>query len=92
MKSALRLVRTNQFKRDYKRARKRSHDITKLANVIDQLVNGESLIAKHRDHALLGEYSDCRECHIEVDWLLMYKRTRDELILIRTGTHADLFD
>ncbi|MGA2622642.1 MAG: type II toxin-antitoxin system YafQ family toxin [Bacteroidota bacterium] len=92
MKLGLRLVRSNQFKRDYKRARKRGNDLMKLVDVVDQLAHGQFLQAKYRDHALLGEYSDCRECHIEPDWLLMYKRTRDELVLIRTGTHADLFD
>lgn len=92
MKSGLRLVRTNQFKRDYKRAQKRGHDLMKLVDVVDQLAHGDALQAKYRDHALLGEYSDCRECHVEPDWLLIYKRTRDELVLIRTGTHADLFE
>ncbi|HEV8538378.1 MAG TPA: type II toxin-antitoxin system mRNA interferase toxin, RelE/StbE family [Bacteroidota bacterium] len=50
-------------------------------------------ISKFRDHALLGEYSDCRECHIVPDWLLMYRGTRDELIPnCGTGTHANLFE
>lgn len=87
----LRLVRTNQFKRDYKRARRRGNDIGQLVEVITLLAAGEPLPARYRDHALLGEYRDCRECHIEPDWLLLYQRTRSELILIRTGTYADLF-
>lgn len=87
----LRLVRTNQFKRDYKRSCKRGYDATKLVEVITLLVSGERLPTKYRDHALLGEYSDCRVCHIQPDWLLMYQRKGNELILIRTGTHSDLF-
>ena len=88
----LRLVRTNQFKRDYKRARKRGYNLGKLVEVISMIASGESLPAKLRDHALLGEFSDCRECHIQPDWLLIYRARRDELNLIRAGTHADLFE
>ncbi|HYQ87275.1 MAG TPA: type II toxin-antitoxin system YafQ family toxin [Bacteroidota bacterium] len=88
----LRLVRTNQFKRDYKLARKRGYSLRKLAEVVTLIASGESLPPKHRDHGLLGEYSDCRECHIQPDWLLIYRTRRDELSLIRTGTHADLFE
>jgi mRNA interferase YafQ len=88
----LRLVRTNQFKRDYKRARKRGYEIAKLVEVITMLASEEMLPKKYRDHALLGEYKDCRECHIEPDWLLLYQWRGDELFLIRTGTHSDLFE
>jgi mRNA interferase YafQ len=88
----LTLRRISQFKKDYKRCIKRRCEIVKLHTVIELLVNGKKLDAGYRDHSLLGEYRDCRECHIEPDWLLIYKLTENELILIRTGTHTDLFE
>ncbi len=86
------LARTSRFKRDYKRAKKRGYDVAKLIEVIERLARGEKLEQRFRDHPLLGEYGDCRECHLEPNWLLIYKLTAQELILIRTGTHSDLFD
>ena len=64
-----------------------------LEEVIEILANGETLPEKYNDHNLTGDYSDCRECHITPDWLLIYKISNDELILYltRTGTHSDLF-
>lgn len=56
-----------------------------------QLANGLTLDFKHRDHPLIGNYKGFRECHIESDWLLVYKVTDEEIIFVRTGTHADLF-
>ncbi len=87
----LTFVRTNQFKKDYKRMRKRGNDISKLVEIITMLASGEELPQKNKDHSLMGVFRDCRECHIEPDWLLIYQTTGEELILIRTGTHADLF-
>jgi mRNA interferase YafQ len=83
--------RTGQFKRDVKRMDKRGKDFSELRRVIELLAAGEPLEPRHRDHPLSGGYSGSRDCHIEPDWVLIYERTRDELILIRTGTHADLF-
>ena len=83
--------RTTQFKKDIKRARKRRKNFGKLKTVIEKLAEGKPLEARHRDHALVGNYSGARDCHIEPDWLLIYEATEDELVLIRTGTHADLF-
>lgn len=88
----LTLRRISQFKKDYKRCLKRGCEIEKLHIIIELLANSKKLDAKHKDHSLLGEYRDCRECHIEPDWLLIYKLTDNELILIRTGTHTDLFE
>lgn len=88
----LTIRRTSKFKKDYKRWIRRSREVGKLEQIIELLATGRKLDAKHRDHVLLGEFNDCRECHIEPDWLLVYKRTGKELILIRTGTHADLFE
>ena len=86
------LARTNQFKKDYKRVAKRGYNVAKLFEIVERLARGEKLEEKHRDHALVGEYGDCRECHIEPDWLLIYRAVTSALILIRTGTHADLFE
>jgi mRNA interferase YafQ len=88
----LTLRRISQFKKDYKRCVKRGCEIEKLHAIIELLANGKKLDAKYRDHSLLGDYRDCRECHIEPDWLLIYRLTEYELILIRTGTHTDLFE
>jgi len=88
----LTLRRISQFKKDYKRCIKRRYEIVKLHTVIELLTNDKKLDARYRDHSLLGEYRDCRESHIEPDWLLIYKLTENELILIRTGTHTDLFE
>ena len=82
------LVRTNQFKRDYKRAVKRGRDVGKLVDVIARLARGGKLEQRYRNHSLGGEYSDCRGCHVEPDWLLIYRIKEAELLLIRTGSHA----
>ena len=83
----------NSFKKDYKRIVKRGYDIALLENVIRMLADGETLPAKYRDHALVGDFAGCRECHITPDWLLIYEVRESELILVlsRTGTHSDLF-
>ena len=86
------LARTNQFKKDYKRALKRGYDESKLQRIVERISKGEKLEQKHQDHPLTGEYSDCRECHVEPGGLLIYRMTGTEVILIRTGTHADLFE
>jgi len=83
--------RTGQFKRDVKRVQKRGEDMGLLRDVIIRIAAGEALESQYRDHPLSGEYSGARECHMEPDWLLIYERTEAELILIRTGTHSDLF-
>lgn len=86
---------TGQFKRDYKLAVKRGCNPNALRTVITLLANEEPLPEKYRDHALTNSrnYKDMRECHIEPDWLLIYKIARETLILklIRTGSHSDLF-
>ena len=87
------IQKTTQFKKDFKLALKRNCDINKLREVITILANGETLPEIYKDHALNGSYCGYRECHIEPDWLLIYKITKDVLILTlyRTGTHSDLF-
>ncbi len=84
---------SNKFKKDLKLIKKRGYDIKKMEKIITQLMNGEKLEAKYRDHELIGNYKNYRECHIQADWLLIYKIENDILILTlsRTGTHSDLF-
>lgn len=84
-------VFTGQFKRDIKRIEKRNKDIKKLKDVMKLLASGEVLDKKYRDHELIGNYANRRECHIEPDWLLIYKTDQSSIIFERTGTHADLF-
>jgi len=85
--------RTNVFKRDYKRVKKRGLDLNKLKEVVAKLANGETLPPANRDHPLSGDWANHRECHIAPDWLLIYQIKDDVLVLTltRTGTHADLF-
>lgn len=83
--------RTGQFKRDVKRMQKRGKEFSRFRGVIERLAAGERLDPSEEDHPLMGGYSGSRECHVEPDWLLIYQRTDTELILIRTGTHSDLF-
>lgn len=87
------ILRTTQFKKDYKLAIKRGLDINKLVKVITLLADGEVLTAEFKDHSLVGNYSGYRECHVQPDWLLVYKIEEEKLILTlyRTGTHSDLF-
>ena len=89
----LELVTTGQFRKDYKRVKKRGYDIRLLEQTIDMLLNEIPLEIRFYDHELSGTYAGFRECHILPDWLLIYTVSRKELILttIRTGTHADLF-
>ena len=86
-----RLSRTNQFKKDFKRMLKRGKDLAEFKFVITQLVEAHELAVHYRDHALVGQYKGTRECHIAPDWLLIYEVTDTEVVLIRTGTHSDLF-
>jgi len=84
---------TTQFKRDYKLAIKRNLKIGLLEDVVYDLAMGERLSEKYKDHALTGDWVGHRECHIQPDWLLIYRVEHDVLILTlaRTGTHSDLF-
>ena len=79
------------FKRDLKLIKKRGKDIQKLYDIISDLIHQKPLAKKHVAHSLKGEYSDCRECHIEPDWLLIYLIKDNSITFIRTGTHSDLF-
>jgi mRNA interferase YafQ len=89
----LELVTTGQFRKDYKRLKKRGYDMKLLEEVIESLQKEQALAQRYRDHGLLGDYAGFRECHILPDWLLIYVVDKGKLLLTasRTGTHADLF-
>ena len=89
----LKIVASNQFKKDLKLAMKRGLQIKKLQTVVDTLALQEKLDRKYQDLALTGSYRGFRDCHIEPDWLLVYRTDAEvlELYLFRTGSHADLF-
>jgi mRNA interferase YafQ len=90
----LKPVRTNQFKRDVKRlSRSGSKELSKLKKVLAKLINEEKLDAKYQNHPLKSNWKGFFECHIEPDWLLIYRINKDkkELELARTGSHSELF-
>jgi len=80
-----------QFRRDVKLAERRGKDMTKLRELILLLIEGEPLPPRYKDHSLGGDWIHHRDCHIEPDWLLLYKIDGADLYLVRTGTHSDLF-
>jgi mRNA interferase YafQ len=80
-----------QFRRDVKLAERRGKDMTKLRELILLLIEGEPLPPRYKDHSLGGDWKHHRDCHIEPDWLLLYKIDGADLYLVRTGTHSDLF-
>lgn len=84
-------IYTNSFAKDIKLAQKRGKNMEKIKKVIELLVNKEPLPLKCRDHSLIGNFIGRRECHIEPDWLLIYKIDKDDIIFERTGSHSDLF-
>lgn len=86
------LVYTPRFKRDLRQAQKRNFDMEEMRKVLELLKSGERLPARYKDHPLKGNLKGVRELHIQPDWLLMYIRNKQELILTltRTGSHADL--
>lgn len=84
-------VYTRQFERDIKRIKKRGKNLDKLKIILRSLINEEELDLIHKDHKLIGNWLGRRECHIESDWLLIYKTEDDQIIFERTGTHSDLF-
>ncbi len=87
------IVWTTRFKKDYKLAMKRHLDINLLDDIIRALSRGETLPEKNKDHELSGDWAGHRECHIQPDWLLIYRIEDNVLVLTlaRTGTHSDLF-
>ena len=84
-------VYTRQFEKDIKRIKRRGKNLEKLKIIIRSLASEEPLDPLHRDHKLIGNRQGRRECHIESDWLLIYKMEIDRIVFERTGTHSDLF-
>ncbi|MCP4363228.1 MAG: type II toxin-antitoxin system YafQ family toxin [Chloroflexi bacterium] len=82
---------STKFRRDIKRLKRQQKDLAKLKTVITLLAAQKPLTAQHRDHTLTGNWKGFRECHIQPDWLLIYRVEGDELQLTRTGSHAELF-
>jgi len=87
------VIQAASFKKDRKKMLKQHKDMSKLKEVVDILASGEELALRHKDHALSGNFANCRECHIAPDWLLVYRINKDklELILLYTASHSDLF-
>jgi mRNA interferase YafQ len=85
--------RTNQFKKDVKRAQKRGKDLAKLKVLLERLIQGGPLPPEFRDHPLRGDFAGSRDCHIEPDWLVIYSLAEKgaHVRFERTGTHSDLF-
>ena len=84
-------VYTKQFERDVKRAQRRGKDLEKFKAVARVLLAGKAVDPLHRDHRLVGNYEGRRDCHLESDWVLIYKIDGERLIFERMGTHSDLF-
>lgn len=84
-------VYTNRFEKDLKLMIKRGSDPEDIKSIVRKLISEIPLERKHRDHLLIGNFKDRRECHIEPDWLLIYRIEGSKIIFERTGTHADLF-
>lgn len=84
---------TTSFKKDLKLAKKQGKDIDKLFELVEKIAKDERLDEKFRDHSLAGNYKGTRECHIEPDFLLIYEKFEEVLVLslVRTGSHSDLF-
>jgi mRNA interferase YafQ len=85
------LGRTGQFKKDYKLALKRGKKLEALPEIVEALSRGDSPATKYRPHRLSGDWSGYWECHLEPDYLMIYTVSVDEVMLVRLGTHADLF-
>jgi mRNA interferase YafQ len=83
---------SGQFKKDYRACVKRGWRMHKLEAIIDKLQRGAPLRAIDDDHPLKGPWQDYRGCHVQGDWCLIYRNDGEELQLVRTGTHTDLFD
>jgi mRNA interferase YafQ len=84
-------VYTKQFEKDIRLARRRGKNLDKFKIIAPTLLAGEPIDPLHRDHRLIGNYQGRRKCHIESDWLLIYKVDETIIVFERMGTHSDLF-
>ena len=89
---SLTIRQSTLFKRDVKRLLKQRADLTKLEKVVEELLTQKPLDPKYHDHPLSGIWKSYRDCHIQPDWLLIYRIQDNELQLARTGSHAELFE
>ena len=87
----MKLSQTSQFRRDIKEQIKKGKDPKKLSKIIEFLLKDDRLPSRYKDHPLKGRWKGRRDCHIEPDWILIYRASSDEIRLERTGTHSDLF-
>ncbi|NEN93833.1 MAG: type II toxin-antitoxin system YafQ family toxin [Okeania sp. SIO3H1] len=87
----MKLSQTAQFKRDIRKQIKRGKDPNKLTQVVGRLLKNEVLPETYKDHPLRGKWVGRRDCHIEPDWVLIYRKNDSEIRLERTGSHRDLF-
>ena len=87
----MRIIYSSQFKKDFKKILNSGKNISQLEIVIETLLKEQPLELKYRDHKLAGKWKNHRDCHIEPDWLLIYRITDDALYLERTGSHSELF-
>jgi mRNA interferase YafQ len=85
------IFQTSQFRKDFKKLKKRGKVIEKLKSVVNVISAGEPLEERHHDHPLSGKWTGSRDCHVEPDWILIYRVDGDCLYLERTGSHSDLF-
>lgn len=88
---SLAIRQSTQFRRDVKRMTRQGVDLSKLETIVKTLIVQESLAERFRDHALVGDWKGFRECHVQPDWLLIYRVEGSELQLARTGSHAQLY-
>jgi len=87
-----RLLTTTRFKRDLKRARKRGRPLDRLEDILTALLEARPLPDRCRPHRLSGDWDGGWECHVAPDWLLIWEEDDETVVLVRTGSHADLFD
>lgn len=87
----LKISYCSQFKKELKKQEKRGKDLKKFLEVAESLIHENPLDTKYKNHRLIGNFKGRWECHIEPDWLLVYLKTKEEIIFERTGTHSDLF-
>jgi mRNA interferase YafQ len=88
---ALALLTTTAFEKDLRRAKRQGKDVDKLEAIVDLLQSEEGLPTRCRPHRLSGNWSGHWDCHVAPDWVLLYRLTEEELILVRTGSHSGLF-
>ena len=82
---------TSAFERDLRRMKRQRKDLDKIEAIVDALRQDAVLPPRCRVHPLRGEWEGHSDCHIEPDWVLIYKIAPGALTLVRTGSHSELF-